>query len=313
MMTNIAINVANAPCSWGTLEFEGMQAARIDYRRMLDELVETGYTATELGDWGFMPTDPATLHAELSQRNLPLLGAYTGVALKEAASHAPGEATALKIARLLADVATRSGQTWRPYLVLADDNATDPVRTQHAGRITPSMGLSEAQWETFVAGAERIARAVKQETGLQTVFHHHCAGFVETHAEIETLLRLTDPNLIGLVFDTGHYALGANPTYPIETTLNKFASRIKYVHLKDCHPHVTARMRSENWDYLKALKHGVFCELGQGSVDFPAVLDWLTQHNYQGWVTVEQDLLPGMGIPKESARRNRAYLRSIGL
>jgi inosose dehydratase len=51
------IQVGNAPCSWGTLEFEGLAANPIGYTQMLDELVETGYTATELGDWGFMPTD----------------------------------------------------------------------------------------------------------------------------------------------------------------------------------------------------------------------------------------------------------------
>jgi inosose dehydratase len=28
---------------------------------------------------------------------------------------------------------------------------------------------------------------------------------------------------------------------------------------------------------------------------------------------VEQDILPGMGNPRESARRNREYLRSIGI
>ncbi|NIA14590.1 MAG: xylose isomerase, partial [Nitrospiraceae bacterium] len=52
------IQVGNAPCSWGSLEFEGLDGEPIGYARMLDELVETGYRGTELGDWGFMPTDP---------------------------------------------------------------------------------------------------------------------------------------------------------------------------------------------------------------------------------------------------------------
>jgi inosose dehydratase len=43
------------------------------------------------------------------------------------------------------------------------------------------------------------------------------------------------------------------------------------------------------------------------------VSEWLQQRNYQGFITVEQDVLPGMGQPKESAGRNRDYLRSIGL
>jgi len=53
---------------------------------------------------------------------------------------------------------------------------------------------------------------------------------------------------------------------------------------------------------------------GQASdVDFPGVLQVLQAINYNGWIVVEQDVLPGMGSPKESAQRNREYLRSIGL
>jgi inosose dehydratase len=46
-------------------------------------------------------------------------------------------------------------------------------------------------------------------------------------------------------------------------------------------------------------------------VDFPAVLRWLNDRGYAGYVLVEQDVLPGTGSPRESARRNRQYLRAI--
>jgi sugar phosphate isomerase/epimerase len=59
--------VGNAPCSWGTLEHQD-QSQSIPFNQMLDELVETGYTGTELGDWGYMPTDPARLGEELAKR-----------------------------------------------------------------------------------------------------------------------------------------------------------------------------------------------------------------------------------------------------
>ncbi len=48
-------------------------------------------------------------------------------------------------------------------------------------------------------------------------------------------------------------------------------------------------------------------------MDFPAVIEALKEINYSGWIVVEQDVLPGMGTPKESAGRNREYLRSLGL
>lgn len=308
-----SIQVGNAPCSWGTLEFEGLAQQPISYTQMLDELAETGYRGTELGDWGFMPTEPTQLSRELATRKLALTGAYVGVRLEDPAHHDSGEATVLRTARLLAAVADRTGQTVRPFLVLAANNGSDPLRTQNAGRITPELGLAEEQWRIFAGGANRIAAAVRDQTGLRTVFHPHCAGWVETPDEIERLLDLTDPTLLGIVFDTGHYAYGAGGCATIGAALERFAGRIWYVHFKDCHPGVLATAHQHGWDYFAAVRNGVFCELGQGCVDFPAVLAWLHEKGYTGYITVEQDVLPGMGTPKESAARNRAYLRSIGL
>lgn len=298
--------IGNAPCSWGTLEFEGTGGEQIGFARMLDELAETGYTGTELGDWGYMPTDAPALRDELNRRGLVMLGAFVPVALKDAAALTAGIATAVKVARLLAAVASSPA----PFLVLADNNGTVPRRTQRAGRISADDGLSPADWKTFAAGADAVADAVLAETGLKTVFHHHCAGYVETHEEIATLLGLTNPKNLGLVFDTGHYTYGSGDRDAM-AALDQFRSRIWYLHLKDCHPGVAARARAEGWDYFTALRHGIFCELGKGSVDFPSVLQRLAQWRYSGYMLVEQDVLPGMGSPKESARRNREYLASV--
>ncbi len=309
------IRIANAPCSWGSLEFEGMEGKAIGYQQMLDELAETGYDGTELGDWGYMPTEPADLSAELSRRKLALLGAFVPVGLKDRANHEPGRIAALKVANLMSAVAGTNGQTHRPFLVLADDNGNDAARTQHAGSVTSAMQLSDAEWDSFAAGADDIARAVKEQTGLSTVFHHHCAGYVETPTEIARLLEMTDPQLLGLVFDTGHfmYGSGSNDADLALGSMERFADRIWYVHLKDCHPEVASAARDKGWDYFEALRNGVFCELGQGCVDFPRVVQWLRDHDYDGWAVVEQDVLPGMGAPRESAQRNRDYLRSIGV
>jgi inosose dehydratase len=61
------------------------------------------------------------------------------------------------------------------------------------------------------------------------------------------------------------------------------------------------------------VRHGVFCELGRGDVDFGSIKHALEQLGYQGWVVVEQDVLPNMGSPLESAIANRNCLRQIGL
>lgn len=300
------LRVGNAPCSWGTLEFEGTKADQVGFDRMLDELVETGYTGTELGDWGYMPTESQALQHELSRRGVVMLGAFVPVALKDASRHAAGIEAAVRTARLVAAV----GREPAPFLVLADNNGSVEARTNNAGRIRPEHGLTDEEWKVFADGANAIAKAVADATGLRTVFHHHCAGYVETPEEISRFLELTDPHTVGLVFDTGHYVFGSGDCNVV-AGLQRFKDRIWYVHLKDCRPDIARKSREHNWDYFQSLRQGIFCELGQGCVEFPQVLQWLKKQNYPGYVLVEQDVLPGMGAPKESALRNRQYLRSI--
>lgn len=307
------ILVGNAPCSWGTLEFGATKAERIPYTQMLDELAEAGYTGSELGDWGYMPTDPDELAQAFRSRGLHLTGAYVGVRLKDPTAHGPGREQVLRVARLLAATAQRLAQPFLPHVVLADDNGTDPVRVQHAGRITPDMSLSPDAWQVFARGAEEIARAVREETGLPTGFHNHCAGYVETPWEIDELMARTDPQVLGLVFDTGHFAFGAGGCQDVLPTLRRYGERVWYVHFKDYSPQVGQQVREQGLNYFQAVGKGVFCRLGEGCVDFPGVVAWLQERDYQGYVTVEQDVLPGMGSPKENAIRNREYLRAIGL
>lgn len=297
------IRVGNAPCSWGVIE--NVAGERDAYAGVLDEMQETGYLGTELGDWGFMPTDPVALRRELVARNLTLIGSWVSVFLHDSERHAASEADAVRTACLLAEVGGP-----KAIIVLGNDPYGDPMRTLYAGRIRPEHGMSDAQWKTFTEGAMRIASAVKRETGLRTVFHHHIGTWVETPEETARFLHMTDPELLGLVFDTGHYRFGGGD--PL-AGLQEHAGRIWHVHFKDQQPEVAAQSRREGWNGLRSVEHGIFCELGKGDVDFPAVLAQLDQFGYQDWIVVEQDVLPGMGSPKESAQRNRDYLRSIGL
>ena len=146
--------VGNAPCSWGTLEHQD-QSQSIPFNQMLDELVETGYTGTELGDWGYMPTDPVRLSEELAKRNnVVMLGAYVPVAMKNPATHAAGVVAAVRTAKLIAAVAT----TQAPYLVLADEAGPIQRRTKLAGRVTAKDGLTRT--------SGRRLRAAR--TGLRT-------------------------------------------------------------------------------------------------------------------------------------------------
>ncbi|MFV1858509.1 MAG: TIM barrel protein [Anaerolineales bacterium] len=298
------MRIANAPVSWGAIEFENDRGG-LEYERVLDEIQETGYEGTELGDWGFLPTEPELLADELTARELSLVGAFVQAPLWDPASHDDGLARALRAAHLLAAV-----EGDQPLIILSDDNATVAVRTQNAGRIRPEHGLQQHQWDDLVGGANLIARSVLDETGLRTTFHHHGGGYVETPSEVGELLSRSDPDLLGLCLDTGHFMFGGgDPAEAIRT----FGDRIWHVHFKDFDPAVAARSEQEDWDYLETVRRGVFSELGMGGVDFSAALNALRATGYDGWIVVEQDLFPGTGTPKESATRNRDYLRRLGI
>ncbi|RMG99865.1 MAG: xylose isomerase [Chloroflexi bacterium] len=297
------MKVANAPCSWGVIE--NTAGERVGYQQVLDEMRKTGYLGTELGDWGFMPTEPKQLRAELAARQLQLLGSWVTVRLYDAAYHKVGVETAVRTARLLAEVGGPDA-----IVIIGDDHSTVPYRHDHAGRIRPEDGLDKDGWKIYTTGAMRVAEAVKRETGLRSAFHHHASTFVETPEEIKTFLSMTDPTLLGLCFDTGHYALGGGD--PVQGVY-QYADRIWHVHFKDFNPQVVAQADQMGWGYQQMVGQGVFSELGQGVVDFSAVITALREIGYQGWIVVEQDVLPGMGSPKESAARNRAYLHQLGL
>jgi inosose dehydratase len=298
------IRIGNAPCSWGVLEFD-LPPLHAPASQVLDEMAAAGYVGTELGDWGFLPTDPDTLAREVGRRGLTLAGAFVPVALARPDALPDGIMRAVKTARLLADAGARDA-----FIVLSDDNATVPNRTARAGRIAAADGLSATEWDGFASRASAIAAAVRDAAGLATVFHHHCGGYVETPQEIDALMSRTDPALLALCLDTGHIMFGGGD--PL-VEIAKHAARIRHVHFKDCAHELAQRARGEEWDYHTAVRHGIFCELGRGMVPFGDVRDALRLQNYSGWIVVEQDVLPGLGSPAASAARNREFLRRLGL
>ena len=298
------IRVANAPCSWGALEFDATQLPA-PASQVLDEMAAAGYAGTELGDWGFLPTAPDDLAATVGRRHLALVAAFVPVALARADALDEGVARAVRTARLLSEASGPDA-----FLVLSDDNGSVANRTQRAGRIRDDEGLTDDQWTAFAQRAERVAVEVRRAAGLRTVFHHHCAGYVETPREIDALCSRTDPTLLGLCLDTGHLTFaGGDPL----AALAAWGDRVWHVHFKDCDPDLAKQSRYEGWDYHESVRRGIFCELGRGTVPFARVLDALRARGYDGWIVVEQDVLPGLGTPAASAMRNREYLRGLGI
>jgi inosose dehydratase len=298
----MTIHVATAPVCWGIFEFAGM-SAKYPYTQVLDEIAQTGYGGIELGPYGYLPTDPAILGDALEAHKLRLLSAFVPVALVNKEHHEAGLHTVLKVGKLLVALGAQ-------HVVLSDDNGAVPALVKQAGQRTGSA-LDPAGWDVFASGVDYIAKRAYEELGLGLVFHHHCAGYVETPEETAALLERTDPQYVGLCLDTGHCHYGGGDAV---SCLKRYGKRVRYLHFKDYQPEIGAQCRQGKADYFKAVEAGVFCPLGQGAVDFPGLLAALESLGYDGWTVVEQDILTDdVNAPKRYAQANRDYLKTLGI
>jgi len=113
--------------------------------------------------------------------------------------------------------------------------------------------------------------------------------------------------------DTGHYVYGGGDTIQF---LEKQVSRVWCVHLKDVYDKQSAEARAQRMNFHAAVRHGVFAPLGQGSIDFAQVISLLKRGQFDGWVVVEADVLPGgvgADAPLANASAGRDYLHKLGV
>ncbi|MCA1556822.1 MAG: TIM barrel protein, partial [Acidobacteria bacterium] len=239
------IKVGNAPVSWGVMEVADW-GEQIPYRKVLDEIMEAGYAGTELGPYGYFPTEPNELMPELAVRGLQLVASFVPVPLAHPERHEEGYREAMKVAELLAQSGAR-------LIVLADEMSE--ARMAVSGRVDESRdGMSEQQWDGAARILSRISEACS-ELGLSAVFHHHGGTFVETPKEIARLCESTDPDLLGLCLDTGHYFFGGGD--PVDA-VRLYGERIRHLHLKDVQLPVLETARRDGAGFLEAVRRGVF-------------------------------------------------------
>jgi inosose dehydratase len=300
-MTTSRFHFASAPDSWGVLDYPGPSWNQ-SYEKMLDEMVAAGYTGTELGPYGFFPTDPAVLKPQLEKRQLKLLGSFVPVLLSEPASAELAVAQIRKVGDLLATLKA-------PFLVLAD--AQSDERNRISGRVPAdgSASLSPAQWKNVVKVVEEAAR-VASEFGLDLVFHPHVATYVETPQECERFFDATSHTGIGLCLDTGHCVFGGGDAI---AEADKFRSVLRLVHIKDVDEKVLEESRRKKLTFEQAIEDKVFTIIGRGSIDFPAFFRLLLKNDYFGWMVVEQDVTFGDTVipPAQSIAASLKYLQGV--
>jgi len=297
------IRIANSPITWGVIDQPGKEQP-ITFEDYLAQTDAAGYQGTDLGPEGFLPRDVIILSEILSRHELQLVSSYVSINFLDADQVNNTLEEAIERATVLSKVGDSKSR-----LILGGILLPGSLRFRNAGRIRPEMGMIPMQWTRYASNVDALAKAVFESTGIKSAYHHHCGTMVETPGETGMLLDYTDPDLVGVCLDTGHYAFAGGDPVRI---FRSFSDRISFVHFKDLNPKCAGVSRENNWDYGESIQNNIFCELGNGFVDFTAVLEELDKVQYDGWIVVEQDLAPGTGNPLQSARRNRSYISRLG-
>jgi inosose dehydratase len=293
----MTVHVGTAPDSWGVWFPDNEQQPPWD--RFLDEAVEAGYTAIELGPLGYLPTDLHILRNELEARHLSLAGAFLFGNLAAPNGWPALRGETAKLCDILVALDAHR-------LVLIPSLYTDLFTGQSVGPKT----LDDSAWRNLADNCNEIGQYSRAH-GILSVFHPHAESPVEHEDQIERFLDLTDPSLIGLCLDVGHHAYCGGD--PVAFAL-KHGDRIKHLHLKSVDARLRARVRNEGLSFAEAVRLGTYTELDRGVVRFEALRDALVTIGYEGWGIVEQDMFPApFDKPLPLAKRNREYLRSIGI
>lgn len=295
----MSIQIGNAPCSWG-VEFAD-DPRNPAWRQVLSECAQAGYKGIELGPVGFMPEDPVVLGEALDAFGLSLIG---GVVFRPYHNPRAWEDVLDGTLRTCKALSAHGAQ----HLVLID--SISPRRAPTAGRATEAEQMEPDEWAAYRDRIAQTARIGAQDYGLTVGIHAHAGGFMDFEPELERLLGEIDEKILKICFDTGHHSYaGFDPV----AFMKRHIDRISYMHFKDIEPTVKADVIAKRTGFYDACGQGIFCNLGQGDVDFQAVRQILVDAGFDGWCTVEQDCDPTLDISSvEDARANRKYLETIG-
>ena len=295
----MSIRIGNAPCSWG-VEFPN-DPRNPTWQKVLEECSDAGYKGIELGPVGFMPEDPEILGQALEKFDLELIG---GVVFRAYHDEKQWEDVLDGTHRTCKALVAHGAK----HLVLID--SISERRAPTAGRVNEAEQMSKEEWSSYRERITTSARIGAEEYGLTVGIHAHAAGFMDFEPELERLLSEVDEEILKICFDTGHHSYAGFD--PVEF-MHKYISRISYMHFKDIDPEVKQKVLDNRTGFYDACGQGIFCNLGDGDVDFPTVRKILLENNFEGWCTVEQDCDPLLDPnPLSDAQLNREYLGTIG-
>ena len=293
------LHLGTAPDSWGVWMPSG-DPLQTPWQRYLDEVQQAGYRYSELGPFGYLPTDPGIVREEYAKRGLTLTGGTVFVAL-----HKGKEALAKAKADCDAEMAV-IGPNGAKHLVILPEGYTDMD-----GNLTASPTLTEEEWASLNIGMSELGKYVADTHGAMLVFHTHADSHVGTQAEIERFLDGTDPETVQLCLDTGHVAYCGADNLKL---IADYPDRVQYVHLKQVDRAILARVREERLGFAPAVRLGAMVEPPLGEPDMPSLLAALAGLDRDLFCIVEQDMYPcDFDTPLPIAIRTQQYFKGCGL
>ena len=287
--------IATAPISWGICEMPGW-GYQLPVEAVLAEMTATGFSHTELGSLGYLPTDPVELQAILDRHNLSLLGGFVPLVLHDPSQAHSTQAAATEAAALI------SGGGGRFFVSCAVSHPDDWRR----------QPLAEHEWPA-AAAALREADQIAADHGLIQAIHPHFGSLVETTEETELMLESSDT---ALVLDTAHLLLGGGD---VADMAKRYLDRIALVHIKDVNLGIAARVTAGELSLMQGVQEGLFPPLGQGGLPIAEIVDLLEKSGRHLWYVLEQDAAIAEGDPSAIARlrfdacQSIDFLRSLEL
>lgn len=293
MFNKEKVKLGIAPIAWTNDDLPELGGENT-FEQCVSEMALAGFTGSEVGNK--YPKDPAVLKKALDLRGIQICNAWFSSFLTTKPLQETVDAFIKHRDFLHAMGAKMIGVAEQGHSIqgMADVPvfANKPVFT-------------EEEWEKLARGLEELAKLAAEKDMLLS-YHHHMGTGVQTLEEVDKLMEMTDPNLVYLLFDSGHFAFsGENP----EEALKKHAHRVKHVHLKDVRKEVLEKVKRENLSFLQAVKEGAFTVPGDGMIDFEPLFKILQEANYEGWFVVEAEQDPAKANPLEYAMKARAYIR----
>ena len=286
------IRLAIAPIGWTNDDMPEL-GGEIPFEQCISEMALAGFEGSEVGNK--YPRDPERLNKALKLRGLTICNAWFSSFLTTK-SLVEVEKDFVQQCDFLYAVGAR---------VIGAAEQGNSIQGKPLPIFDAKPRFTNEEWKRLTEGLNHLGALAKKK-GMQLVYHHHMGTGVQTTEEIDRLMEMTDPELVGLLYDTGHLVFSGEDHLAI---LHKYLKRIKHVHLKNVRFEVMEKAKKEKWSFLQAVRNGVFTVPGDGGLDFVPVFDALKSGGYKGWWVVEAEQDPAKANPLEYALIARKYIK----